>query len=393
MEEQKGLPLAVSSWDESEINAMHRVIASGKFTMGSEVRSFEKQFADFFGSKHAVMVNSGSSANLLALAAIKYANFKESLGVRNEVIVPAVSWSTTYYPVSQMGYKLKFVDVDLDTLNASARSVAEAIGPETAGIVAVNLLGKPSELAELRNLADEHGLFLVEDNCESMGATVGGKYAGTFGDIGTFSTFFSHHISTMEGGVCVTDDDRLADFMISMRAHGWTRELPEVNHVFNKNGNDFEDLYRFVLPGYNLRPLELSGAIGKEQIAKLESFIRQRKLNAKHFLSLDLPVGIRRQLEHGESSWFGFSLLLEGPLSGKRDALVAHLAACNIATRPIVAGNFTRNPVIQYLKHVTLPALPNADTLHVDGLFIGNHHFDISSELDNLACAFDTFVQ
>lgn len=385
-------PLASSTWDQSELDAIQRVITANRFTMGAEVSKFEEEFARKFGSRFAIMSNSGSSANLLAVAAIKYSS-KAPHASRDEVIVPAVSWSTTFFPISQLGYKIRFVDVDSETLNINLALVKEAIGPSTAGIFAVNLLGNPAELHELRNLAKENGLFLIEDNCESMGSNISGVYAGTFGDIGTFSTFFSHHISTMEGGVCITDDEELAQIMTSLRAHGWTRELPDKNFVWDKSGTPFEDLFRFVLPGYNLRPLEMAGAIGQEQLLKLDSFVKVRQENAAYFREALSKLGdLQLQVEHGQSSWFGFSMLLLGPLRDRRGELVKLLASNGIESRPIVAGNFTRNPVIKHLNHVGLGDLPNADLVHDSGLFIGNHHFNLQTEIDLLANTMKTFA-
>jgi CDP-6-deoxy-D-xylo-4-hexulose-3-dehydrase len=386
-------PLATTTWDEKEYSAMQEVIASGNFTMGKKVAAFEGQFASHFGSSFAVMSNSGSSANLLALAAIRYSSLNPTDG-RDEVIVPAVSWSTTYYPITQMGFKLKFVDVDLATLNASVESISAAVSSKTAGIVVVNLLGNPSELTEIRQLADQHSLFMIEDNCESMGATYEGKLAGTFGEIGTFSSFFSHHISTMEGGVSVTNSLELKQVMTSLRAHGWTRELPSENFVHDKTGDDFEDLFRFVLPGYNLRPLELEGAIGTEQLKKLNSIVSGRRANALKFINLmqKFPE-IQIQRELGESSWFGFSLLLTGKHKGRRADLVSALKSQSIAVRPIVAGNFTKNPVLKHLPHVALEDLKNADQVHDEGLFIGNHHYEMNHEFELLDKALKTFMK
>ena len=378
-------PLAASSWGMEEIEAIQKVIESDRFTMGQEVFKFESLFAEHFGSKYAVMSNSGSSANLLALAALKYSS-KAPEGARTEIIVPAVSWSTTFYPVSQLGFTLKFVDVDINTLNMDFSKVEDAISTRTAGILAVNLLGNPAQLSSLRDIAEREGIFLIEDNCESMGATLDGQYTGTFGSIGTFSTFFSHHMSTMEGGLCVTDDEELYQIMVSLRAHGWTRELPHDNHVFPKTGSAFEDLFRFVLPGYNLRPLEMSGALGQTQLAKLNDFLIHRRANAKrfteHFGGLSEFL-IQREI--GDSSWFGFSLILREGLSGKRMLVVEELRRAGIDSRPIVAGNFARNPVMKHLNHSKLPSLPNADEIHENGLFVGNHHFDLSKQIDRLA--------
>lgn len=385
----KFYPLASTTWDKLEIDAMNGVIASGSFTMGRQVKEFEIEFAKYFGAKYAVMSNSGSSANLLALAAMRYSR-KYKFEGRDEVIVPAVSWSTTYFPVTQLGFKLKFVDINLDSLNADLESIEAAVTAKTAGILAVNLLGNPGDLAALRRLATKHDIFFIEDNCESMGAKVKGKFAGTFGDIGTFSTFFSHHISTMEGGICLTDDLELAQVMTSLRTHGWTRELPLENEVYNKSGNDFDDLFRFVLPGYNLRPLELSGAIGKEQLKKLPNLIGVRRENAQIFKSKFATKNyLKIQTENEFSSWFGFSLLLTGSLSGRRKEVVMRLAEAGIDSRPIVAGNFTRNPVMSHLPHAPLPKLPNADEVHDNGLFVGNHHFTLEDQINRLEVTLD----
>lgn len=385
-------PLATTTWDDSELLAINEVVESGNYTMGPRVKDFESRFANLFQSRFAVMSNSGSSANLLALSAIRYSSLNPS-SARDEVIVPAVSWSTTYYPITQAGFKLKFVDIDLDTLNATANSISQAISDRTAGIVAVNLLGNPSELSEIRLLADAHGIFMIEDNCESMGATYEGKAAGTFGQIGTFSSFFSHHISTMEGGVSVTDSLELSQVMTSLRAHGWTRELPAKNFVHNKSGDDFDDLFRFVLPGYNLRPLEIEGAIGIEQLKKLKSIVVGRRRNALKFQTLMQKFqGVKTQKEVGESSWFGFSLVLTGELAGKRKELVSALRANNVAVRPIVAGNFARNPVLKHLPHVEIENLANADHIHSNGLFIGNHHYEMFHEFELLENALNAFL-
>ena len=217
-------PLAESSWGEEEIQANKKVIESNIFSMGQYVKQFEDDFAKFFGSKYAIMVNSGSSANLVAIAASFYTK-NPYLKRGDEVIVPAVSWSTTYYPLQQYGLKCKFVDVDIDTLNFDIEALKEAITDNTKAIFAVNLLGNPNDFETIESMIKDKNILLIEDNCESMGAKQNGKYTGTFGKMGTFSTFFSHHMATMEGGVVVTDDKELYHVMLTLRAHGWTRNL------------------------------------------------------------------------------------------------------------------------------------------------------------------------
>jgi CDP-6-deoxy-D-xylo-4-hexulose-3-dehydrase len=383
------LPLATSTWDEAEYEAIQRVVASGRFTMGPLVREFEESFATEFGAKRAVMVNSGSSANLLMVAAAVL-DPRVDLNPGDEVIVPAVSWATTYYPLHQYGLTLKFVDIDADTLNVDLNQVEKHIGPNTKAVMAVNLLGNPLDFDSLGQICQRHGLVLLEDNCESMGSSWGGRSSGTFGLMGTFSTFFSHHISTMEGGVIVTSDDQIYEELLSLRAHGWTRELPVDNSIYPKTGSDFDDLFRFVLPGYNVRPLEMSGAIGLQQLAKLPALVQGRRENARHFVRVFSSLaGVRIQREVGESSWFGFSMVLEDGLAGRRHEVVEYLRRLGVEVRPIVAGNFTRNPVMAHLRAIVPEELPVADKIHQDGLFVGNHHYSIVDKIDALSEALD----
>ena len=192
MSDAPGFPLATTSWDDKEYAAIDRVVKSGMFSMGAEVKTFEAQFARAMGSAHAVMVNSGSSANLLMVAALRY-HSKYTLPEGAEVIVPAVSWSTSYYPLHQYGLRMKFVDIDADTLNYDLDALAAAIGPQTKGILVVNLLGNPNEFDRIEAIVDGRDILVFEDNCESLGATYKGRQAGTFGVAGTYSSFFSHH--------------------------------------------------------------------------------------------------------------------------------------------------------------------------------------------------------
>lgn len=386
-------PLATSSWDEREYAAMQRVIESGFFTMGPLVEQFERDFAAQVGAKHAVMVNSGSSANLLVIAAAVL-DPEIDLSPGDEVLVPAVSWATTYFPLQQYGLRLVFVDIDPETLNMDLELAARAIGPRTKAVFAVNLLGNPNDFSALMALAAAHDLLVLEDNCESLGAVFEGKQAGTFGLMGTFSTFFSHHISTMEGGVIVTDDERVRQYLVSLRAHGWTRGLPDKNHIHDKTGDPFEDSFCFALPGYNVRPVEMSGAIGIEQTRKIPMIIEERRRNGQYFASTMQGVEhVSIQREVGESSWFGFAMILHGPLSGRRRELGAALTAAGIESRPVVAGNFTRNPAMSFLDASVPESLPAADKVHDDGFFVGNRHYPTTDSIDVLAEVITDFTR
>jgi CDP-6-deoxy-D-xylo-4-hexulose-3-dehydrase len=374
--------LASSTWGREEIEIGMKILSGNTLTMGENVKKFEDDFADYIGTKYAVMFNSGSSANLGIISALRYMRGSK-MEPGDNIVVPAVSWSTTYYPISQNGFHLNFVDIDLKTLNIDVNKIEAAINTRTKAIFAVNLLGNPADLNKLSELASKHNLILIEDNCESLGATIEKKKAGSFGMASSHSFFYSHHICTMEGGMVNTNSKEFMETLISIRAHGWTRGLGENNSVHPHSSNAWEDLFRFVLPGYNLRPLELSGAIGIEQLRKFPEFLSHRQKNGEFFQSLFCGnENYLIQTETGNSSWFGFSVILQNKLIGKRSELIKLLSDNGFETRPIVAGNFALNPVMNHLSYLPLPDLPSANVVHTEGFFIGNHHFKISDELE-----------
>jgi CDP-6-deoxy-D-xylo-4-hexulose-3-dehydrase len=350
--------------------------------MGKFVKKFEEDFATYFGSKFAIMSNSGSSANLLMIAALFFRK-DNPIKAGDEVIVPAVSWSTTYMPLQQYGLKVKFVDIDLYTLNYDLVQLKKAITDQTKIILAVNLLGNPNDFKAIHEIIASRNIILLEDNCESMGARYEDRMTGSIGIMGTFSTFFSHHISTMEGGMTITNDEELYHIMLSLRSHGWTRHLPKKNRVSGLKSNDeFEESFKFVLPGYNLRPLELSGAIGLKQLQKLQSFVDFRRSNAELFANLfkEHPYLII-QKEIGESSWFGFSFIINPESGIERSLILKKLKEAGIETRPIVTGNFTKNPTIKYFNYEIHNTLNNAIIADRLGFFVGNHHYDLRNEI------------
>lgn len=372
--------LCDDTWDESEFSAVRQVLDSNMFSMGERVAEYEREFAAKFGVKYAVMTSSGSAANLLAVAGLVYSG---RIQKGDEVIVPAVSWSTTYFPLYQMGLRLRFVDIDRDTLNIDMDRLAAAVTGNTKMVCLVNLLGNPNDFDRIMEICGGKNIIIMEDNCESLGAEYHGKKAGTFGFVGTYSTFYSHHLCTMEGGMTVTDDEELYHYMLCIRAHGWTRNLPKDSKIYRKSENDFYESFNFIVPGFNLRPLEIEGAAGSEQLKKMDRIIAQRRENAKYFREkMSGFKDIRLQKETGESSWFGFAMVLEGKLKGRRDELVKYLAENGIEVRPIVAGNFTRNSVIKYMDYSIYGDLTSGDDIHDNGFFIGNHSKNNSDQTD-----------
>jgi CDP-6-deoxy-D-xylo-4-hexulose-3-dehydrase len=374
--------LASNTWDEREKLAILRVLESNQFTMGKEVDEFENMFSKYLGAKHSIMVNSGSSANLLACAAFKLSGrYKDGT-----VIAPAVSWSTTFFPISQWGYKIKFIDIDIHSLNIDIAEIKKNITSDVVGICGVSLLGNPSGMDEIRKICKEHNLFFFEDNCESFGASIGQHMAGNFGDISTHSFFFSHHMQTMEGGMVSTNDDVLASMIRSLRAHGWTRDKKS-GDLSDKSFDNFSRSFEFIYPGYCVRPIEFMGAVGQVQLSKWPFMKEKRIENAlkfKKMMNEYKELFIIQSEEGVASTWFGFSMILIGRAKGKRSLLVNILQNHNIEYRPIVAGNFTKQKVIGFLNHCPIGHYPNADEVDINGIFVGNDSRDLSEELNLL---------
>ena len=376
--------LAADTWGDEERAAVTRVMKSGRYTMGPEVAAFERAFADYHGRGFGVMVNSGSSANLVGVASLFHVK-ERPLGRGDEVIVPAISWSTTYHPLHQYGLRLRFVDVELDTLNMDTGALKEALTPKTRAIVGVSILGNPAALDVIRAFADEHRLWFIEDNCESLDAELGGKKTGTFGDIGTFSFFFSHHISTGEGGMLLTDDAEIDGLARAVRAHGWTRDVPDGAGLFEPVDDSFAEAYRFVIPGYNLRPQEINAAVGLEQLKKLPAMTAQRRANLALFQEAfggDGRFVIQR--ENGKSSSFSFTLIVRPESGLNRDHVFRALKDADIGYRMITGGCFPRHDVIRFFDYDVVGDLANADIAHDRGFFVGNHPFDLGQQIDKL---------
>ncbi len=376
--------LATSSWGQEELDAIQSVIDSDRFTMGPRVAEFERRFAAYLGKRFAVMVNSGSSANLISVASLFYKK-ERPLQRGDEAIVPAVSWSTTYHPLQQYGLKMRIVDVDLDTLNIDVDMLEQALTPRTRLLVAVNILGNPSQLDVQRRFADRHGLYFLEDNCESLDAELDGRKTGSFGDLGTHSFFFSHHISTMEGGMVVTDDEELDHLLRATRAHGWTRDLPEDSEIYERHDDDHFEAYCFIVPGYNVRPSEMNGAIGLAQLDKLPEMTKVRRRNLRKFQDLfgnDNRFIIQR--ETGKNSSFSFPIILHPDRNIDRQRVFAALQANDIGFRIITGGCILRHDVIRHYDYDCVGEIRNAFAAHDRGFFVGNHPHDQTEQLDRL---------
>ena len=385
-------PLSVPLYGAEEVTGAIDALLSQHVTMGARVAEFESAFAREMGSKHAIMVNSGSSANLLAVSVLAQAALDGHLKPGDEVIVPAVTWSTTIAPILQLGCVPVLVDVDEDTLNMRPESIGEAASERTRAVMPVHLLGNPVDMQPLMERARERNLWVIEDTCESLGTEIAGQNVGSFGDFGTFSFYFSHHITTIEGGMVITDSDELNDLARSLRAHGWSRDMSTRAQLEAENPA-VDPRFLFVNVGYNLRPMEVQAAFGLVQLRRLGEFNRRRRENAIHLAQALRPYGDRIRLvneqEGGRSTWFGFSVIAES--AEQRVALRDHLEARNIATRPIVAGNLALQPAFKDSPHRTVGDLETATRIGERGLFIGNHPSLTDAQLEHIVGAFRSF--
>jgi CDP-6-deoxy-D-xylo-4-hexulose-3-dehydrase len=370
------IPLSVPTFAEDEILEAMESLLTRSVTMGEKVSQFEKAFSDYLGVTDSVMVNSGSSANLIAVSVLASGFVENGIRPGDEVITPAVTWSTTVFPIVLAGAVPVFVDVDLDTYNISPRLAQEAITERTKAIIPVHLLGNPCDMKSIGRLASENGLFVLEDACEAPGAELDRRKVGTFGDMGTFSFFFSHHITTIEGGMIATSNSLLANLARSFRAHGWIRERSDRQHLAAKYPG-IDRRFLFVTQGYNLRPTEIQGGFGIHQLPKLGQLIKIREENAKYWtneLSMFSDFLILPQLRLGfRHVFFAYPVTVRPDAPFTRDELASFLESRGIETRPIMAGDFTQQPVFDSFASRVVGDLKNARLIHRQSLLWGNH--------------------
>ena len=382
----KKLTLAEPPFSWEEVYDALESMLEKRTTMGNKVKKFEGMFAKYIGVKHALMVNSGSSANLLALSILS----NHSLGSMkinpgDEIITPAVTWSTTVFPMRNIGAKPVFVDVNLDTFSIEPEKIEKAITKKTRAIMVVHLLGYPCEMNKIKKIAKKHNLYLIEDSCEALGAEYKNKKVGSIGDLATFSFFASHHITTMEGGMLVTNNSKFYEIAKSLRAHGWTREMSNKKKI-EKRYPKINPNFLFENIGYNLRPTEVQGAFGIHQIKKLNRLVKKRIRNAQ-----ELKNKLKNYSEflrfHPEKKGFKnsnmvFPITVIKNKFFTKEQLVKHLEKNNIDTRPVMTGNIVDHPVMQYIKFKKGSSLKNSKYIAEHSFLIGNHHL-ISAKTQN----------
>ncbi|MDD9911796.1 MAG: aminotransferase class I/II-fold pyridoxal phosphate-dependent enzyme [Alphaproteobacteria bacterium] len=372
----------------AETFAATETMLSTFVTMGKKVKAFEKKYAEVEGFKYALMNNSGSSANLLAIAALCSPLTQDGLKAGDEVLVPALSWSTTIWPLLQHGLVPVFIDCDLETLNMDLAQAEAAITSKTRAIMPIHTYGNPCDIDTMMDLVNKHNLILIEDSCETMGGRYKGKATGSFGRVGTFSTYFSHHITTLEGGICVTEDFDLLEVMRVQRAHGWSRE-GEKHAEYVAANPTIDPRFIFVDTGYNLRPTEVQAAMGLIQIDKLASINKRRQRAAEQyktrFAQYSNWLHIQKSTEGAEHVWFGLPIILDESAPFELKEITQFIQSKNIETRPVIAGNMTRHPVMKGKTWRQHGELPNADVVMSRGFALPCHH-DVCEDACTYVC-------
>ena len=372
--------LLSNAFDKKDIDEGIKVLNSQQITIGKITKKFENFFAKKIGSKYALMTNSGSSANLMALSALTSPLSKKKIPTKGEVLLPAVCWSTSLWPIIQNNLKPIFVDVELDTFNIDLDQLEKKISKNTVAIMLVHVLGISTNMKKLKKIIRKHKIELIEDTCESLGAKFDNKNLGTFGRFGTYSFYYSHQITSGEGGMITCDSIEDYNILKSIRSHGWSRDTI-FHSKFSKKYPQIDNNFLFIGPGYNLRPTEIQGAIAFNQFKKLDKFIKLRKKNRsliidalkKHKLwnnQFDF-VKIEKNID---PSWFGLPFLINKDLMVNKSKFLKYLTINGIENRPIISGNFLNQPAAKFYNFKYNPNdFINSNEIEKRGFFIGLH--------------------
>lgn len=395
--------LMLPSYDWREINSVLDSLFSTMITLnqsqGNKVAQFEEAWSRYVGVDHGVLVNSGSSANLLALFVLANPTLSPRIERGDEVITPAVTWHTTISPILSVGAVPVLIDVKLEDYTIDTDAIEAEITPRTRAIMPVHLLGNRANMDAIGEIARRHDLYVIEDTCEAHGAELGGRRCGSLGDIGTFSFFFSHHMTTMEGGMLVTANEELAETARIMRSQGVIRNTKrraelEAHYRSIPEYSDLDPGFIFANLGFNLRPTELNGGFGLEQLKKFGGFLAQRRSNGKYWserMEKHEEFFYVSRGDDDERAWFCFPLTLKPGAPFCREQLVRHLNDCGIETRPVMAGDVTAHPALKQFSY-RAASIENARYIHKHGFFWGNHQAIRDAERSYVADCVDRFV-
>ena len=394
------LPLSVIQYDAQDIINCLNTLTRGWPTIGKEVLNVEKKIQKLLKIKNAIMLNSGGSANFLILYLLSsvYAKKKDKLNKGDEVITPAVTWSTTVSSIIQNNLVPVLVDVNLPTYDINAELMEKAITKKTKAIMLVHPLGHVCNMEKIIRICKKYNLLLIEDNCESIGAKFKDKFAGTFGKFASISMYQSHHISAVEGGMVLTNDDFYADILRSMRANGWLREVrnKKTKKEFILKNKNIDESFMFPYIGFNFKPTDMAAALVSNQIDKLNSFISIRSKAANNLINklkkyenyLILPTTTKNV----KNSWFTFPITVKPNKKFNKKKLVDFLSKNKIANRPIIAGNIADQPFLKKFKFKKT-TLKNSKLVMDSGFFIGLNHKLDKKNINYIWSVFDNFFK
>jgi CDP-6-deoxy-D-xylo-4-hexulose-3-dehydrase len=381
-------PLLSNTLSKEDINAAKKVLDSRMITMSKKTRDFEKRFAKYLGVKFALMVNSGSSANLLAISLLVNPQRKKKLLPGDEVLIPVVCWSTSLWPIVQNNLRPVFVDIDLKNLNLDLEKLSQSLTRKTKAIMCVHVLGLSADMDFIVNFAKKNNLIIIEDTCESLGSKFNNKLLGSFGTVGTFSFYYSHQITSGEGGMIVCNSKEDYEILYALRAHGWSR-CPTNKKTIEKKYPELDSRFIFINSGYNLRPTDIQAAIGLSQFRKKDIFKKNRNYNRELIIKEVRQSGkFKNQIEFLECSkkidpsWFGLAVLINKQYVKKKFKYLKYLGEKKIETRPIISGNFINQPAIKLYKlNKIKKKYKNAQVVENLGFFIGLHTKIITNNL------------
>lgn len=378
------VPYAGRVFGAEELVAGVEAVLDFWLTLGPQGDGFERELAQYVGVRHALLVNSGSSANLVAFATLTSSQVERPLQSGDEVLTVAAGFPTTVAPIVQHGCVPVFVDVDLKTANVLVERLESAVSPRTRAVMIAHTLGNPYDLDAVTDLVRRHDLYLIEDNCDALGSLYRGKKTGTFGDLATQSFYPPHHLTMGEGGAVLTGNSRLKKVAESFR--DWGRDCWCPSGKDNTCGKRFawqlgdlpegyDHKYIYSHLGYNLKPSDIQAAIGREQLKRIDAFVAARRTNharlVKALRAYEEFLLLPEATSHSEPSWFGLLLTLREKAPFTRRELVQHLEQHGIQTRQLFAGNLLRQPAFKHIRHRVVGDLHNTDRIMTDAFFIG----------------------
>ena len=380
-------PLLNDPFNKQDLIEGIKVILSKQMTMAGKTINFEKDFKKKIKVKNSLMVNSGSSANLLAMQCLINPYRKIRLKKGDEVLIPALCWSTSLWPIVQSGLRPIFVDINTSDLNMNLYDLEKKITKKTKAIMLIHVLSNSVNMDKLLKLKKKYNLIIIEDTCESLGSKYKKKYLGTFGDFSTFSFYYSHQITSGEGGMVCCKERSDYEIMKSLRSHGWSRGLANEERISN-TFKEIDSKFVFYNSGFNLRPTDISAAIGSNQFKRLDKFSTTRSYNRSRIInSIKKDPRWNNQITFIESrkyikpSWFGLPFYLNTKLQIDKSTFIKRLEKLGIETRPIISGNFTKQPSARKYKLIKKnQKFKNADFVSNYGLFVGLHTEKISNK-------------